>query len=219
MGVLKSRPWRRASTWNRGYRAPATAHEIDDVLVAADVIVYFGDAESKIYQLDEWLPMLEELNQTTASRRPPPARHPVQIRAGALAQARRPLRYHLGGRGRLEQLHLGTPGMFDDVSLLISHIPSVCLDFLYLHPEKPIVLTDRRTDRQLLNDKSPISRVTPVLDTPNIGADAAVLTVAREIDEFADARIAMRTISARANPARHRQLASPPSSRSSSTAA
>lgn len=119
MGVLNSRPWRRASTWNRGYRAPATAHEIDDVLVAADVIVYFGDAESKICQLDEWLPMLEELNRTTASRRPPPARHFVQIRPGALAQAHRPLRPHLGGRERLEQLHF-------DRSLRIAAVRQGC---------------------------------------------------------------------------------------------
>ena len=98
-----------------------------------------------------------------------------------------------GGEGLVE-MQGGTPGMFDDVSQLITYIPSVCLDFLYLHPEKPIVLAGRRTDSQLLNDESPFSRAAPVLDKPNIGAVAAVLTVALEIDEFADARIAMRTL-------------------------
>ncbi len=32
--------------------------------VNAEVVVYFGDAKSKFYQLSQWIPVLEELNRT-----------------------------------------------------------------------------------------------------------------------------------------------------------
>lgn len=60
-------------------------------------------------------------------------------------------------------------GMFDTADLLITDISSVGLDFLYLHPDKPLVLTDRRNDTESLNAEAPISRATPLIDESTIG--------------------------------------------------
>ena len=70
-----------------------------------------------------------------------------QFAKAVLEMPRVRLVYKPHPRGLVE-MQGGTPGMFDDVSLLITYIPSVCLDFLYLHPEEPIVLAGHRTDRQ-----------------------------------------------------------------------
>ncbi|RAG61011.1 CDP-glycerol--glycerophosphate glycerophosphotransferase, partial [Burkholderia multivorans] len=59
-------------------------------------------------------------------------------------------------------------GMFDAVDLLVTDISSVGLDFLYMHPEKPLVLTDRRDDREQLHDDAPISRATPIIDGDSV---------------------------------------------------
>lgn len=65
--ALRSETWKKTSQWVRGTqgRRPqrAAGHEIDRVDVPADVIVYFGDESSKIYQVDQWLPVLERLNE------------------------------------------------------------------------------------------------------------------------------------------------------------
>ena len=59
-------------------------------------------------------------------------------------------------------------GMFDTVDLLVTDISSVGLDFLYLHPDKPLVLTDRRNDSESLNAEAPISRATPLISGTTI---------------------------------------------------
>ncbi|WP_344008606.1 CDP-glycerol glycerophosphotransferase family protein, partial [Isoptericola halotolerans] len=45
--------------------------------------------------------------------------------------------------------------VFEGVDLLVTDISSIGLDFLYLHPQTPVVLTDRRTDRAQLVSESP----------------------------------------------------------------
>lgn len=61
--AVRSSAWRRTSLWIRGgARGPAAGHEIEGVEVPADVVVYFGDGASKIYQLTQWLPVLEGLH-------------------------------------------------------------------------------------------------------------------------------------------------------------
>lgn len=50
----------------------------------------------------------------------------------------------------------GTDGMITDIS-------SVGLDYLYLCPEKPLVLTDRRNNPEALNLEAPISKACPVI--------------------------------------------------------
>lgn len=65
--------------------------------------------------------------------------------------------------------------MFDAVDLLVTDISSVGLDFLYLQPEKPLILTDRRDDTTKLNDEAPISRATPLINGSTVGQADALL--------------------------------------------
>lgn len=51
-----------------GYGVKAN-HEVLNIALPADVIVYFPDAREKLYQIEQWLPILEELDR----------RHPVLI--------------------------------------------------------------------------------------------------------------------------------------------
>ncbi|OIH83690.1 hypothetical protein BLJ79_13330 [Arthrobacter sp. UCD-GKA] len=53
--------------------------------------------------------------------------------------------------------------LFESVDVLVTDVSSVGLDFLYLHPERPLVLTDRRNDLTALNREAPISRACPVI--------------------------------------------------------
>ncbi|MDO2936055.1 CDP-glycerol glycerophosphotransferase family protein [Paeniglutamicibacter sulfureus] len=53
--------------------------------------------------------------------------------------------------------------LFNDVDGLITDVSSVGLDYLYLHPEKPLILTDRRDDLEKLNREVPVSRASPVI--------------------------------------------------------
>lgn len=81
---------------------------------------------------------------------------------------------------------------FDAVDLLVTDISSVCLDYLYLHPEKPLVLTDRRDDTAKLNDEAPISRATPIIDGSTAGETDALLRNMLTNDVSADERQELR---------------------------
>ncbi|WP_434964914.1 CDP-glycerol glycerophosphotransferase family protein [Brevibacterium casei] len=83
--------------------------------------------------------------------------------------------------------------MFDTVDLLVTDISSVGLDFLYMHPEKPLVLTDRRDDPEQLHDDAPISRATPVIDGRTVRDAQDILAQAMNHDETAAARRDLRT--------------------------
>lgn len=63
--ALKSEAWKRTSQWVRGTsgRGPAAGHELDGVKVPAQVVVYFGDDAEKIYQVQQWIPVLERLSE------------------------------------------------------------------------------------------------------------------------------------------------------------
>ena len=60
--------------------------------------------------------------------------------------------------------------MFDAVDALVTDISSVGLDFLYLRPEQPIVLTDRRTNGAKLEQDSPLARACGVVSGTNAAA-------------------------------------------------
>lgn len=57
--------------------------------------------------------------------------------------------------------------LFEDVDVLITDISSVGLDFLYLHVDRPLILTDRRNDMLSLNTEAPISKACPVINVDN----------------------------------------------------
>lgn len=82
--------------------------------------------------------------------------------------------------------------MFDTVDLLVTDISSVGLDYLYLHPEKPLVLTDRRDDAAKLNDEAPISRATPIIDGSTVGQTDGLLRDMLTNDSAAEARQDLR---------------------------
>jgi hypothetical protein len=83
--------------------------------------------------------------------------------------------------------------MFDSVDMLITDISSVGLDFLYLQPDKPLALTDRRNDTPTLNAEAPISRATPIIDQSTVAAVGAMLTEMLINDAAADARFQLRS--------------------------
>jgi hypothetical protein len=82
--------------------------------------------------------------------------------------------------------------MFDTVDVLITDISSVGLDFLYLQPNKPLALTDRRNDTPRLNAEAPISRATPIIDETTIGDVEPMLKEMLLKDPAAEARHDLR---------------------------
>lgn len=60
-------------------------------------------------------------------------------------------------------------GLFESVDVLVTDISSVGLDFLYLRPDAPIVLTDRRTDRERLLAEAPVARAADIVDATTVG--------------------------------------------------
>lgn len=82
--------------------------------------------------------------------------------------------------------------MFNAVDLLITDISSVGLDFLYLHPEKPLALTDRRDDTVVLNAEAPISRATPIIDRSTVDRLNQMFQAMLSEDSAAEARRDLR---------------------------
>lgn len=54
--------------------------------------------------------------------------------------------------------------LFEGVDALVTDISSVCPDYLYLYPDRPLVLTDRRNDLKALSREAPISTACPVIN-------------------------------------------------------
>lgn len=59
--------------------------------------------------------------------------------------------------------------MFSHVDALITDVSSVGPDFLYLHPDRPMILADRRDDAGRLVEEVPISRACPVIHSGSVG--------------------------------------------------
>ncbi|GAA1558996.1 CDP-glycerol glycerophosphotransferase family protein [Brevibacterium picturae] len=81
---------------------------------------------------------------------------------------------------------------FDAVDLLVTDISSVGLDFLYLQPEKPLILTDRRDDTTKLNDEAPISRATPLINGSTVGQAESLLQEMLTNDSSVESRQDLR---------------------------
>jgi hypothetical protein len=65
--------------------------------------------------------------------------------------------------------------MFGRVDALVGDISSVTLDYLYLRPDGPIFLTDRRNDRALLENDSPLTAGADVVDSSTVASFGATL--------------------------------------------
>lgn len=82
--------------------------------------------------------------------------------------------------------------LFESVDALVTDISSVGLDFLYLHPDRPLVLTDRRNDLAVLNREAPVSQACPIISEGSKDAmlsDFAALLEATSVE----GRLRMRT--------------------------
>ena len=63
--AVRSSAWKNTSKWIRGTeRWNRLEDEFDGSYVKAEVVVYFGDRSPKFYQLEQWIPVLEELHKT-----------------------------------------------------------------------------------------------------------------------------------------------------------
>jgi hypothetical protein len=75
---------------------------------------------------------------------------------------------------------------------LVTDVSSVGLDWLYLHTEKPIFLTDRHGNPEGLRRQVPISRCADVIDDSGVHELTTLLRDRLEHDEHQLARVAMR---------------------------
>ena len=76
--------------------------------------------------------------------------------------------------------------------LLIADVSSVTLDHLYLAPESPIILTDRRTNRDLLALDSPVASAADVVDQSSLKDIGVMIATNLSADTKRDERANMR---------------------------
>jgi hypothetical protein len=75
---------------------------------------------------------------------------------------------------------------------IVTDVSSVGLDWLYLHTDRPIFLTDRHGDADRLADQAPISRCADIVRADELDRLAALLQDRLAHDEHQLARMAMR---------------------------
>lgn len=84
-------------------------------------------------------------------------------------------------------------GILPETDLLIADVSSVTLDYLYLTPNSPILLTDRRSNPAQLLADSPMSAACAVVDQNSILHVGELITTTLEVDSHRDDRARMRT--------------------------
>jgi CDP-glycerol glycerophosphotransferase (TagB/SpsB family) len=84
-------------------------------------------------------------------------------------------------------------GILPETDLLIADVSSVTLDYLYLAPNSPILLTDRRSNPVQLLADSPMSAACAVIDQNSISRVGDLITTDLETDTHHDDRARMRT--------------------------
>lgn len=75
---------------------------------------------------------------------------------------------------------------------MVTDVSSVGLDWLYLHTDKPIFLTDPHGDVEALHHQAPISRCADIVDDTDVDTLASLLADRLAHDEHHLARVAMR---------------------------
>jgi hypothetical protein len=78
--------------------------------------------------------------------------------------------------------------------LLVSDVSSVTLDYLYLRNDRPLLLTDRRTDRDQLRVEAPVSTACEVIDASTVDRAQELIAVALERDDRRDERDQLRRL-------------------------
>lgn len=82
--------------------------------------------------------------------------------------------------------------LFPRTDLLISDVSSVALDYLYLRPESPIILTDRLDDVDQLRIESPLSLATEVISPSTVDRAADIIRQVLSHDDNAAKRATLR---------------------------
>lgn len=82
--------------------------------------------------------------------------------------------------------------MFEATDALITDVSSVGLDYLYLQPEKPLIISDRRNNRQRLLRDAPISQACLVIDKDSVIEIDELLESGLLKDELGQSRRDMR---------------------------
>jgi len=72
--------------------------------------------------------------------------------------------------------------MFGRVDALVGDVSSVTLDYLYLRPECPLFLTDRRDNRALLENDSPLTTGADIVDSSSV-ANFGTTLASRLVDD------------------------------------
>ncbi len=83
-------------------------------------------------------------------------------------------------------------GVIRCTDVMIADVSSVTLDHLYLRPDSPIVLTDRRSSRELLLADAPVAAASYVVDQASIGTLRQDLSTIIADDTLREQRQAMR---------------------------
>jgi hypothetical protein len=83
-------------------------------------------------------------------------------------------------------------GIIRGTDLFIGDVSSVTLDHLYLRPEAPIMLTDRRTDRERLKADTPVASAAQVIDASSLATLPADMSRLLAQDPQAAARRRVR---------------------------
>lgn len=96
------------------------------------------------------------------------------------------------GGAHIVSTDLNILDIFVDADLLIADISSVGLDFLYLHTEKGLLLTDRHNDRARMQSSSPIGAVLGAVSLNTIGQLPSIVDEALQEDKLQDTRRALR---------------------------
>ncbi|MGA0209569.1 MAG: CDP-glycerol glycerophosphotransferase family protein [Candidatus Nanopelagicales bacterium] len=96
--------------------------------------------------------------------------------------------------GHAVLLDVDVLGVIPVTDLLIADISSVTLDHLYLRPDAPIVLTDRRSNRAALLSESPVAIASHIVDETTIGSLQTDLRRIIEHDDHVTERTQVRLL-------------------------
>ena len=84
-------------------------------------------------------------------------------------------------------------GILPQTDLLIADVSSVTLDHLYLAPDSPILVTDRRSDPTQLHADAPVSAACTVIDQASIAGINELIAACLDTDVHRSDRARMRT--------------------------
>lgn len=120
-------------------------------------------------------------------------------RAPAIAAAHQRIMELVGGAAETDPAAGHTQVLNGDIlsvmpgcDAIVTDVSSVGLDWLYLHTDKPIFLTDRYGDTESLRQEVPISHCADVLDHANVEGLSALLAERLDRDTRHLDRVAMR---------------------------